>query len=634
MKKQAFFFLLMLLLFLALPSLSVATADTTESPVYIHADGTIEGTSSIQRNGDYYTLTSNFTGPLYVEKDNIVIDGAGYAVNNGSVRGVVLAGRSGVTLKNTVVTLSGGYIIDVGGASDCSLINNTLVGLPTILSIPGLPSTPSVGPYAVNFLYSRGITVKDNYITGFFVALSIEWSSGHTITGNTLTGGVVGIDIIDSPNCIFRNNNLTDCRLSVRIYPSYHYQNDLDTSNTLNGKPIYYWQNIKDKTVPSDAGYIVLIGCRNIQVTDCSPECISLVSTNNSFITNVHMTGWSDGITLQNCSGVTISNSVLRDLNIAVDLSYSNGNILSGNGLLNNSRCIMLDHADTNRFSDNNIADSGYAVSSFQDTVSSGNIYRSNSFTGNSIALSLRGNATVDANRFADNDYGIYLSATTGSTITQNTFTNNTYALYFSGSSDNRIYLNNFLNNTHQVYDAGAGTTYSGNAQLTASVVLLVANVKPLNFLPPPPPSHNQFDNGSRGNYWIDYNGFDSNGDGIGDSTYVLYGDNQDNYPLMQQVIPVVTLDPTPTFSPSDPTPTVTQAGSSTQSGSSNNTPGNSNNQPASTTQPVLPELPIQLAAIVMAVVLVAVGLAVYCRQKQKRIASGSCELAVSAGLL
>lgn len=37
-------------------------------------------------------------------------------------------------------------------------------------------------------------------------------------------------------------------------------------------------------------------------------------------------------------------------------------------------------------------------------------------------------------------------------------------------------------------------------------------------------------------NYWNDYSGTDSNGDGIGDTPYIIDENNQDNYPSMNPV--------------------------------------------------------------------------------------------------
>jgi nitrous oxidase accessory protein len=43
----------------------------------------------------------------------------------------------------------------------------------------------------------------------------------------------------------------------------------------------------------------------------------------------------------------------------------------------------------------------------------------------------------------------------------------------------------------------------------------------------------NSWDNGEAGNYWSDYSGADENGDGVGDTPYVINDRNIDNHPLM-----------------------------------------------------------------------------------------------------
>ena len=82
--------------------------------------------------------------------------------------------------------------------------------------------------------------------------------------------------------------------------------------------------------------------------------------------------------------------------------------------------------------------------------------------------------------------------------------------MMFRESSNNSIYRNNFNNNLN-VYDRGVD---SGNS----------------------PPSVNIWDNGTEGNYWSNYNGTDTDGDGIGDTPYIIDENNQDNYPLIEPV--------------------------------------------------------------------------------------------------
>lgn len=523
------------------PSFNSAKAEA--AGVYIQADGSIYGTSSIQRNGDVYTFVSNVSGPLYVQRDHIVIDGAGYTLVGGKGRGIILVDRRGVTVKNVCVVLDGGYIIDLENAENCTLMGNSLIGKPQ--PIPGLPppKSPLLGPIAVNFLHSKNIIVKDNVMRNFSSALSLEWSSGHIITGNKLVDGFSGIYLWNTTGCVFRNNKMVNSGFSMHVYPLYQYENDLDTSNTIDGKPIYYWMDVRDKKVPSDAAYIVLLRCTNITIENVKPLGIAMISTTNSTVEKVKMTGRGDGIRLLYCSDISIVDSILRDHAIGIAIDNSFDNVIKGNEISNHTtRGIHLSNAYNNIISGNIFAANSYAIAPDVDAASAGNMVTSNNFTKNSIAISVYGDMKIFGNVFEDNSMAILLSGSSGTVITHNTFTNNKNAIYINAASNNEIYLNNFLNNTRQVTDAGVNNTQMStqpvnrNSVLAGSIKSVATPVSGVNFIPPPPPSVNRWDNGAQGNYWIEYKGSDANGDGIGDTPYYLYENNQDNYPLMNLV--------------------------------------------------------------------------------------------------
>jgi len=121
----------------------------------------------------------------------------------------------------------------------------------------------------------------------------------------------------------------------------------------------------------------------------------------------------------------------------------------------------------------------------------------------NSIYLINSNNNIITENTIENNKNGIYLWTSINNTIKNNNIQkNDIYGVFISSfSSGNTVYLNDFSNN------------YGSNSR---------------------DDGHNNWDYEELGNYWDDYNDYDTNKDGIGDNPYLIYGSggNQDNFPL------------------------------------------------------------------------------------------------------
>jgi parallel beta-helix repeat protein len=159
----------------------------------------------------------------------------------------------------------------------------------------------------------------------------------------------------------------------------------------------------------------------------------------------------------------------------------------------------------------NNITHNEYAIFDFGSWFyPSNNNITANNITANNegISLSKSSNNTITGNDItAGFDVAILLwSSSNYNNISQNNIANNGKGMWLSESTNNGIFPNNFVNNTQQVH-----VEFSGYANL--------------------------WDDGVKGNYWSDYNGTDTNHNGIGDTSYVIDANNTDYYPLMVQTV-------------------------------------------------------------------------------------------------
>ena len=223
--------------------------------------------------------------------------------------------------------------------------------------------------------------------------------------------------------------------------------------------------------------------------------------------------------------GFTIQHSAVDKPGVYLDgVNYCS---IAENNITDNFYGVRLLDSSDNRVCGNNV------TNSFSFGITLGPDSNDNRISGNNVSTSYNGSIRVYAslnnrisnNYITDTYYGILLDSSFGTTLSGNDIIGNEVGVSTFLSENNSIYHNNFLDNTQQVEVQSSGYFNLWD-----------------DYYP------------SGGNYWSDYLGVDlysgpgqnePGGDGIGDTSYVIDGENEDAFPLMEPWHARVNVDPT-----------------------------------------------------------------------------------------
>jgi parallel beta-helix repeat protein len=417
----------------------------------------------------------------------------------------------------------------------------------------------------------RGVGSRDNMVINNNVmnndyGIYLSDSKKNEILGNSLFNNTSGIHLTSATDYNITNNILGDSGIYIEGYElKYWNSHMIDTLNTVNGKPVYYWKNQTGGIVPTGAGQVILANCTNVTISD---QDLSFLKA---------------GIGLGYSSNCTIADSNVSDNEFGIFLQLSTNNTINNITAYNNENGIKLSrYSINNRFISNNIIDNDIGI--VTDTYSGWNKYTKNNIEYNSIGMMIDSDGNNITYNFAShNGMGFRLHGVTGNNIIGNTaFLNDIYAesgFYLIDSYDNNIINNTASNNYHGIYlRRSDGNNISGNKLISNTFGLhflssdwnnvsrntifeniylgfyladssnnMIFNNNIINnsFQANDDQSDNYWDKGYPlgGNFWSDYDGWDLNStpdqntpppDGIGDIPYVIDLDSQDNYPLME----------------------------------------------------------------------------------------------------
>jgi parallel beta-helix repeat protein len=360
-------------------------------------------------------------------------------------------------------------------------------------------------------------TCDSNTLHGLLGAYGIELSSSdHNFLANNTCrmNGFGGIYLESSEYDTLVSNTMNNDGLSIGgSYVSEWTTHDIDTSNTVNGKPLYYCRNQSGVTVPDDTGEVILANCTDFlvegQILNGSSAGIILgFCTNGTVRNNICDSNCIEGIHLCSSDDNTMVNNTCRMNSQGIQLYSSKRNTLTRNDCTFNSDGILLTSSydnnlvsnncslnvngirllndNNNTLSDNNCSSNVnfgiYSYSSRDDALIN-NFCTSNGYEGVELSSSEHNTLTSNDCSFNNND-GIELWDSSNNTLVSNNCSSNSdygilldstnmdneihdnlicynvgYGVYItvSYSSSNRLWNNTFAGNN------GAGSTYDPN---------------------------------------------------------------------------------------------------------------------------------------------------------------------------
>ncbi len=188
-------------------------------------------------------------------------------------------------------------------------------------------------------------TIRENEVVNSNRS-GIRYSSSQMeeIFNNTISqSDNFGIYIASSSNMNIRNNELVDNSLFIDGDSKEHWNShSINEENTINGKPIYYWRDKEEGTIPEKAGQVILANSSNITIENQDMDTgdgisILLGFSDDNMIRSNEITRQQRGISLSNSKNNDIRRNILYENTFGIQLVNSNKNTIAENEVENNS---------------------------------------------------------------------------------------------------------------------------------------------------------------------------------------------------------------------------------------------------------------------------------------------------------
>ncbi len=370
-----------------------------------------------------------------------------------------------------------------------------------------------------------------------------------------------GIVIQSSQNLVLRDNFFAVSGVGLQILGTslQHYNHVIEATNSVNGKPVYYFVGLSDTTLSDlDAGNITLAGAKNVVLRGAKidqTDGINVVFSENVRIESADISRpRGNGITILSSPSTLVRDSprIANSQNAGIAVILSDDVRVENCGIYANLVGIYVNASD--RFVAENNAFAAGPIGIQITGASREPVVRKNLFYQNSYGVKIESalGPQVEACSFWQGDVGIFLERDTKyAQVSQNSIVAYGYGISNFGSQG-IIELNHIIRANigiifeeayqeafptgnivrhNLIYRSNDGFYFGRESRENQIYENLVWNCQrwARDF------GQNLWAPYGRGNWYSNYQGSDANGDGIGDSPVTFGGGGVDPAPLMSR---------------------------------------------------------------------------------------------------
>jgi parallel beta-helix repeat protein len=344
---------------------------------------------------------------------------------------------SNVYFKIVNTSLFNAYTgIRLSNVSNSMLVNNTI----------------SSNFKGIELTNCHNVTVSMNIFDLGYFGVEVFYSDNITVSKNVVKFARDGIRTFGSFNSTFFENNMSHCGILISGCLNSLLSLNIDSSNLVNGKPLSYHvneENLELKNI-SDAGQVMLINC------------------NNSFLSNIMVSGASNGIFLAYCHNSTLLRNRVESNTYGIELSHcytSNISLNEGGGNIDG---IYLYQCFNSTISMNSFSGDSTSIALYESCENDSVL--NNTIRSSDVAIGVYGS---DHNLLLNNDMngsafgliGIDLQFSDENIISRNSIKEYECGMTFTWSKFNNITFNFLIRNGQCFYedDGCEGNRFENN---------------------------------------------------------------------------------------------------------------------------------------------------------------------------